>query len=210
MTDFIPLFPLNLVVFPGEGLNLHIFEPRYRQLIREAEENRVTFGIPAVIDGKMMEYGTEVKLESVAKRYKGGELDVKTRGIGIFKITSFYKSVSNKLYSGADIERLNVGNSHDKSLNIIILGLVTQLFAALKIDKAIPKSNEPFTLYDLAHHVGFSLEQEYEFLCIDDMEERQDFMINHLEQLIPVVKEMERLRKRVQLNGHFKEERPKF
>jgi len=157
-----------------------------------------------------MDYGTEVKLESVAKRYKGGELDIKTRGVGIFKITSFYKSVPNKMYSGADIERLKLGDSHDKSLNIIILGLVTQLFTALKIDKAIPKSNEPFTLYDLAHHVGFSLEQEYQFLCIHDMEARQDFMINHLEQLIPVVKEMERLRKRVQLNGHFKEERPEI
>ena len=113
MTDFIPLFPLNLVVFPGEELNLHIFEPRYRQLIREAEENRVNFGIPAMIDGNMMNYGTEVKLEIVAKRYKGGELDIKTRGVGLFKITDFYKSVPNKLYSGADIERLKLGNSHD-------------------------------------------------------------------------------------------------
>jgi len=210
MTDFIPLFPLNLVVFPGEGLNLHIFEPQYRQLIREAEENRITFGIPAVIDGKMMDYGTEVKLERVAKRYKGGELDVKTLGVGLFKITKFYKTVPNKLYGGADIERIELGKSHDKSLNITILGLVTQLFTALKIKKAIPKSNEPFTLYDLAHHVGFSIEQEYKFLCIDNMEERQDYMIDHLENLIPVVKEMERLRKRVQLNGHFKEERPEI
>ncbi|MEO1628994.1 MAG: LON peptidase substrate-binding domain-containing protein, partial [Bacteroidota bacterium] len=45
-----PLFPLKLVVYPGEQLNLHIFEPRYKQLIRECEQNKVTFGIPAFIN----------------------------------------------------------------------------------------------------------------------------------------------------------------
>ena len=39
MTNFIPIFPLNLVVYPGEKLNLHIFEPRYKQLIRECHAN---------------------------------------------------------------------------------------------------------------------------------------------------------------------------
>jgi hypothetical protein len=56
----------------------------------------------------------------------------------------------------------------------------------------------------MAHHVGFSIEQEYKFLTIGDEIDRQEFMINHLENLIPIVKDMERLRKRVEMNGHFK------
>ena len=63
MIDFLPLFPLKLVAFPGEQLNLHIFEPRYKQLFRECEENQITFGIPAFIDNKIMDIGTELKLE---------------------------------------------------------------------------------------------------------------------------------------------------
>jgi Lon protease-like protein len=39
MMNFIPIFPLSIVVFPGENLNLHIFEPRYRQLIRECSDS---------------------------------------------------------------------------------------------------------------------------------------------------------------------------
>ena len=57
MTDFLPLFPLKLVAFPGEELNLHIFEPRYKQLIREFEQNGTTFGIPTFLDNKVLDFG---------------------------------------------------------------------------------------------------------------------------------------------------------
>ena len=62
MTDFLPLFPLKLVAFPGEELNLHIFEPRYKQLIRECEQNGTTFGIPTFLDNKVLDFGTEIEL----------------------------------------------------------------------------------------------------------------------------------------------------
>ena len=85
MKDFLPLFPLKLVAFPGERLNLHIFEPRYKQLFRECHENQVTFGIPAFINNKIAEFGTELKLDKIEKSYEDGSLDVRTLGIGIFK-----------------------------------------------------------------------------------------------------------------------------
>mgnify|MGYP003909540613 CR=1 FL=1 len=43
MTNFIPIFPLGLVVYPGEGLNLHIYEPRYKQLIHECQSEKKAF-----------------------------------------------------------------------------------------------------------------------------------------------------------------------
>lgn len=55
MTNFIPIFPLGVVVYPDEQLNLHIFEPRYKQLIRDCIAENKPFGIPAVIEKKMME-----------------------------------------------------------------------------------------------------------------------------------------------------------
>lgn len=48
MINFIPIFPLDIVVYPGEHLNLHIFEPRYKQLIRECLDEQKHFGIPSV------------------------------------------------------------------------------------------------------------------------------------------------------------------
>ncbi len=91
MTDFLPLFPLQLVVFPGEKLNLHIFEPRYKQLIREVEQNGTTFGIPSYIDGKVMDVGTEIRLISVEKRYEDGQMDIRTEGMGLFRIIELYR-----------------------------------------------------------------------------------------------------------------------
>jgi len=204
MNDFIPLFPLSMVVFPGENLNLHIFEPRYRQLIRECEENKITFGIPAYIDDKLMDLGTEVRLKNIHNIHPDGKMDVETEGIGIFKIHTFYREVPNKLYGGADIERMEndlKGNSHTAHR---ILMAAEELFDLLSIKKAVPKDASDFSVYDLAHHVGFSLGQEYNFLCIPTEMERQQFMLKHLEELIPVVKETERLRKKASMNGHFK------
>lgn len=204
MTDFIPLFPLKLVVFPDENLNLHIFEPRYKQLIRECEQNAITFGIPAYIDNKIMDFGTEISLVRVEKRYPNGEMDIKTRGIGVFKIQEFYRVAPKKLYSGADIERMENNLNGDYAMYEIILENLEKLFKTLNIKKDLPVHNDEFKTYDIAHHVGFSLEQEYEFLTLPAERLRQEFMLSHLEKLIPVVHEMERLRKRAQLNGHFK------
>ena len=61
MTNFIPIFPLGIVVYPGEELNLHIFEPRYKQLITDVNQSKKPFGIPAVIDNKVNEMGTLVE-----------------------------------------------------------------------------------------------------------------------------------------------------
>ena len=62
MTNFIPIFPLGLVVYPGESLNLHIFEPRYKQLIQECHAAKKPFGIPTVINNKLQEFGALVEI----------------------------------------------------------------------------------------------------------------------------------------------------
>jgi hypothetical protein len=65
MTNFIPIFPLALVVYPGEELNLHIFEPRYKQLIKECFEQKKNFGIPSVLNEKMADLGTLVEIGEI-------------------------------------------------------------------------------------------------------------------------------------------------
>ncbi len=62
MTNFIPIFPLSTVVYPGEELHLHIFEPRYKQLIIESYNTNRPFGIPAVINNRISELGTLVEI----------------------------------------------------------------------------------------------------------------------------------------------------
>jgi Lon protease-like protein len=204
MSSILPLFPLQLVAFPFENLNLHVFEPRYQQLTNEAAETGQTFGIPSVIDKKLNMIGTEMELISIEKTYSDGRMDIKTKGRRIFRIKEYFKEVPNKLYSGGEIEWIDFDLDGDYLSNEEILNQIRDLFEYMGINKPIPTLTPEFNTYQMAHLVGFSVEQEYQFLQIPEEKNRQDYMLNHLTKLIPVVKEMEELRKRVQMNGHFK------
>ena len=204
MSTFLPLFPLRLVAYPGEDLNLHIFEPRYKQLIRECEEKNITFGLPAFINNKISAVGTELKLVKIEKNYPKGEMDIRTKGIGIFRIKDFFKDVEHKLYSGAEVERIDLNMEGDFIKYENIFQQLGELYQVLDIRRALPELDGNFNTYKIAHHVGFNIEQEYEFLCIPDEKRRQNYMLQHLQRLIPTAREMEALRKKVQMNGHFK------
>ena len=199
------MFPLRIVVFPAEKLNLHIFEPRYKQLIIECEKSKTTFGIPSFIENKIAEIGTEMRIVKIEKCYDNGEMDVSTEGVGLFRIVDFYNQAIGKMYGAADVYDLAVQKSEGDFLkNELILELVGEMFELLKIDKEPPTNAINFETYKVAHYVGFTIEQEYEFLCLNTEGVRQDYMLDHLQRILPVVREMEQLRQRALLNGHFK------
>jgi Lon protease-like protein len=93
MTNFIPIFPLGVVVYPDEKLNLHIFEPRYKQLIVECFGQKKLFGIPAVIENKLKEYGALVEITELSKVYDNGEMDIKTKGVRTFRMLELLKEI---------------------------------------------------------------------------------------------------------------------
>lgn len=196
------MFPLNLVVFPGERLRLHIFEPRYRQLIGECLAEEKTFGIPTIIDKKLMGMGTEVKIISLDKKYGGGEMDISTEGLRRLEVKSFYEKAPDKLYSSAEIEWLETEEVFDETLRQEVKKLLSKLHYALGISKKL--SDSRFLTYEMAHHVGFSINQEYELLTINTEADRLKFFKRHLETILPVVMETERLKARAKLNGHYK------
>lgn len=196
------MFPLNLVVFPGERLRLHIFEPRYRQLIGECLAEHKNFGIPTIIDKKLMGMGTEVKIVSLDKKYGGGEMDISTEGIRRFEVSSFYEKAPDKLYPVAEISWLEITEAFDESLREEVKKLLSKLHYALGISKKF--SDNSFLTYEMAHHVGLSISQEYELLTIYTEAERLKFFKHHLETILPVVMETERLKARAKLNGHYK------
>lgn len=202
MDEFLPLFPLNLVVFPGEELNLHIFEPRYRQLINECLDEQKTFGIPAFIDGKLPGYGTRVRIATLDQRYDDGRLDIKTEGVSVFRLLSFQNPVSGKLYAGGQIVDV-MADSGYSSLAGSLNDRLAELYKLLEIeadhDPALPNLS-----YRVAHKIGLSVEQEYTLLTLSDETERQQFLLWHLDKVIPVVTDMERTKQRIRMNGHFK------
>ena len=92
MARLLPLFPLQLVVFPGAATPLHIFEERYREMVGQAEAEGTEFGIVRTIargeQNGIANTGCTVTVESVVMRYPDGRFDVITRGQRRFQIVS--------------------------------------------------------------------------------------------------------------------------
>jgi Lon protease-like protein len=200
---FLPFFPLNLVVYPHEDLNLHIFEPRYRQLINECLNSGKTFGIPAFVNNKLPGFGTEVMIKNLSKRYEDGRMDLKTKGLRIFRIVTFENPVKGKLYAGgkANFEK---NESISTEINPFLESLVEKLYEILKVEVDYQKPIvQPFS-YRIAHKIGLSVTEEYELLTIPQENLRQIRLIEHLERILPIVSDVERAKDRIAMNGHFK------
>lgn len=204
MTNFIPIFPLGIVVYPGENLNLHIFEPRYKQLINECFQNKKPFGIPTVIDNKMQDFGSLVSITEVVKVYDNGEMDIKTAGEKVFRILEVIQEVPDKLYSGAIVNYPDNYERGNPDLMRKVMNSIYELHKLLNVKKEFKKEEAQMNVYDVAHHVGLSLEEEYELLGLMDERQRQEYLKRHLTKVIPMVAGMEQLKEKIKLNGHFK------
>jgi Lon protease-like protein len=205
MTNFIPIFPLNIVLYPGETLNLHIFEPRYKELVNECFLGKKPFGIPAVINGNVSEFGTLVNISEIAQQYENGEMDIITQGAQVFRILEIIKIIPDKLYSGAIVNYPENAELYPrKDLIQVVIKAIRELHRMLGITKDFRKPDDELNAYDLAHHAGLSLEEEYEMLGLFREEQRQEYLKRHLGKVLPVIAEMEVLKERVKLNGHFK------
>lgn len=204
MTNFIPIFPLGIVVYPGEKLNLHIFEPRYKQLINECHSTQKPFGIPTVIENKLQDFGCMVEITELSKVHENGEMDIKTKGVKVFRILEIIKEIPDKLYNGAIV---NYPDNY-KKVNVEVmrklLKSVEELHQILKVSKEFKKEAGEINSYDVAHHIGLSLEEEYELLGLLDERQRMEYLKRHLAKVIPLLTGMEELKEKIKLNGHFK------
>lgn len=204
MTNFIPIFPLGIVVYPGENVNLHIFEPRYKQLVKECSENKKSFGIPAVIDNRLQERGTLVTVAEVTKTYDNGEMDIKTKGEKVFRMLEVIKEVPDKLYSGAIVNYPDNKEQGDIDLMRRVMNGIRELHKLLNVSKDFKKPDEELKTYEVAHHIGLTLQEEYELLGLLDELQRQEYLKRHLTKVLPLVAEMEGLKEKIKQNGHFK------
>ncbi len=88
MSSLLPIFPLELVLFPGVDLPLHIFEPRYKEMISECLELKKPFGIVRASEQGVADVGCTAEILQVTKKYDDGRMDILTRGIERFELVS--------------------------------------------------------------------------------------------------------------------------
>lgn len=205
MDHQIPLFPLKLVAFPGEQLNLHIFEPRYKQLIGDILSTKGTFGIAVYLD-KLMPFGTEVALEEVSKVYEDGRMDIKTRGKRTFEILSFENPMKDKLYAGGNVVFFDNDPRVGENQYAEFIFYLKELFRLMEYQtEIVPLRLNSFTY---VHKLGLKLAEEYELLLMTKESDRIRFLTTHMMKVIPIMRDIEVAKKKIQMNGHFKNLEP--
>lgn len=109
----LPMFPLNMILFPGETTKLYIFEDRYKQLVEDCMDNDASFGIPYLEKGKMHKFGSEVKINRILKTHDNGGMDILIEGVSMFELLEFTEVLRPKLYGAGLTSALNI---HQKIL----------------------------------------------------------------------------------------------
>lgn len=202
--DSLPLFPLNLVLYPGEELPLHIFEERYRDLVQYCLEHDVSFGIVRADGEQIADVGTTARIQEIVTRYDDGRMDIVVRGEERFRLVEIY---DQKSYNTADVTLLeDNGEGLDLDLKERV---ITQHMKLLELAGRTVRpdlyENVEFLSYVLAQNAALSEEQKQELLELPSENERIQYLIRHFQSLIPRVEQKEDVHRRIRSNGHFKD-----
>lgn len=169
----IPMFPLTIFPMPGELVPLHIFEPRYRQLLNDAEERDISFGIYFNHTQNTGKLGSLVKLESVIKRYPGGEADIIVKCQDLFSMETLFRTFKEKLYPGGDVAFWQVDLQQPVSAKV--LKEFEEFMRLLKIS-IVPI---PCSVYAVANELNLDFEDRLRFVTLDG-EKKEVFLSSQL------------------------------
>ena len=202
----IPIFPLNLVVFPGSKYPLHIFEERYKILIQKCLQENTGFGIVAAFDKKISDVGVYVLIDSVLKYYDNGESDIVVTGIERFLITDIYPHPDG--YNIATVEkydddRISIDDNLISTLQVEFEEIVE--LANYKLEDSFWNNlnNAKFKSYKIAEKSGLSHEQQQEFLILKNENERLTYLINYFLSIKEKVSTAENLKRIIMNNGYL-------
>jgi Lon protease-like protein len=203
--DRLPLFPLNVVLFPASSLPLHIFEERYKSLMRECIENGRRFGINLLRAAGMEEVGCTATVVRVTRTYDDGRMDIDVRGDRIYRLTGI--ADAGTPYAVGTVEYLT---ELDKTLDVSLADKAIQLFSIVQRLAAgagpapAPLSEDtPHLSFIIAQKAGLDIDARQRLLETRDENERLHALKLHLEKLIPLLEQKEELDRLKQNDGYL-------
>ncbi len=189
----IPMFPLSIFPLPGELVPLHIFEPRYRQLLQDAESRDISFGIYLNHLANTEKLGALVKLESVIKRYPTGESDIIVKCSDLFTMTTLFRTFSDKLYPGGEVTIWN--SDLTKGVEEKLAIEFTEYLQLLKISQ----SALPITSFGIANELNLTIEDRLKFVVLDD-ERKESFLTSRIRYQSTLLREAQKAKDVFHLN----------
>jgi len=178
--SIIPMFPLTLLPLPGELVPLHIFEPRYKQLLEDAETSDIGFGIFLNHLCNEKKLGSLMKLESVIKRFPEGEADIVVRCIDVFSVDKLLRNYKNKLYPGGEIKPTDIDPKAMPGVELY------QLFLSFQEKRKINRHFTAFTLYQVAAELNPDVFDRYKLLSLP-ASKKETFLISQMKYHLDII-----------------------
>ena len=199
MSDLLPLFPLDLVLFPGAPLPLHIFEPRYREMISECLDRKGLFGIVRAKEREMASIGCSAEIIEVVKKYADGRMDILAEGRQRFEVLNVDEE---RAYLRADVIYFDdEPGEASREENSRMLQLHGELMKLAGTSAELPE-----VAPQLSFHItgGLPLDPDFKqvLLTMRSEAERVGAIIRYYEALVPRVKLSMKAREKSGGNGH--------
>lgn len=198
----IPLFPLDLVLFPGQPLPLHIFEPRYREMTRQCIETQSPFGIVLAREASVARTGCSAIILKTLKTYEDGRSDILTAGQRAFRLAGTH---DGKPYLEGDVEYLDEDFSDvDPAISSRLVNIYNRCHNVLYLEDGprFDTESDSSLVYHVASELPVNTAVRQEILETRSEGERQRMLLAHLEEWYPQLERRERVRGKAAGNGH--------
>jgi len=196
----LPLFPLEVVLLPDTPLPLHIFEPRYKQMIGECLEGKTPFGVVRALEDGIAETGCTAEIVAVTKKYDDGRLDIVTQGRERFEVIEVNRDreflraevllIPDEPGGAADRERELAVERHREIL--ALAGAVQDLSG----------SDDATLSFHLAGSLPLDLDFKQKLLTMRSESNRLKAVAEYFGTLLPNLQRAARVRDKVRGNGH--------
>ncbi len=196
----LPLFPLEVVLLPGTPLPLHIFEPRYKEMIRECLENDAPFGVIRALEEGIAEVGCTAEIITVTKEYPDGRLDLITEGRQRFEVLELNQERS---FLRAEVlmvpDEPAVAVAEEKVRAVQLHLEILSLAGAVQDLRAADQNQLSFYL---AGSLPIDLDFKQKLLVMRSENERLRVVADYLEGILPKLKRVAQTRVKAGGNGH--------
>jgi Lon protease-like protein len=198
----IPLFPLQVVLFPGIELPLHIFEPRYKLMIRHCVDDKLEFGVVLAREEGVASVGCTAEVVRVVRTFPDGKMDIVTEGRTAYQVL---KLVEEKPYYEADVDYLDEEEAPEAVAPPAekLLELYDQCHRLLFGSAPDPIEKDPGAslAFQIASDLPVELSYRQELLEIRRESERRNYLFLRLGEWLPQLEHMQEMRRRAGGNG---------